>query len=241
MGYSEYDKKVLPLLLLALVLLAVALGLLLRRRSERVRGIPTAVVALAMLLGEIIKQRWNMLGEFNAFYLPFHYCSLFVLILPLSELFGKRMSHVFRPIGTCMAFVVAVAMYVSPSGIIGNASETFGTDFYRTNTFIFHHLVVLYLLFVITLRLCKPRLRDAALVGGIGAVYVSVALPASYYWNSNYCNLLESNIDFMENFRLSFGQTQYIVLMCIILTIGMFLASLLLVGIYKLFSCFKRK
>ena len=236
MAYSEYDKKVLPLLLLALVLLAVTLGILLRRRSERVRSIPTAIIALAILFNEIIKQRWNLLGEFNAFYLPFHYCSLFLIVIPLAELFGRRMSHVFRPIGASMAFIVTVAMYVSPDGIIGNASETFGTDFYRTSTFVFHHLIVMYLMLVIMLRLCKPRLRDAALVGAVGAVYAWVALKASYHFEANYCNFLTSNVPFMENFRLSYGQTKYTALMCIVLTVGVALGSLVFIVIYRLIA-----
>ena len=236
MNYSEFDKRVLPLVLLAIFLVSVVLALVLRRRSERVRSIPTAIIALAILFNEIVKQRWNLLGEFNAFYLPFHYCSLFLIVIPLAELCGRRMAHVFRPIGACMAFIVTVAMYVSPYGIIGNASETFGTDFYRTSTFIFHHLIVTYLMLVIMLRLCKPRLRDAALVGAIGAVYAGVALKASYHFEANYCNLLESNISFMESFRLSFGQTKYTILMCIVLTVGMTLGALVFIVLCRLIA-----
>ncbi len=242
MYYSEYDKRVLPLVFLAILAVAVMLALLLRRRSERVRSIPTAVIAITLLFLEIVKQRWNYLGEFDLYCLPFHYCSLFLLLIPLAELCGARLSRIFRPISVCMAFIVSGAMYVFPYGIIGNACEVFGQNFYRTHTFIFHHLLVLYFLLTIALRLHEPRWRDALGVGIAGALYVAAAIPLSYELEVNYCNFLESVIPVMEEFRLEHGQTKYTVLLSVCLTFGAPLASLLYVGAYKLLSlCFKSK
>ena len=72
--YSEVDKQVLPPVFLSMVAVVVILAILLRKKSERVRAIPSAIVALLLLFIEVVKQRWNLLGEFDYYLLPFHYC-----------------------------------------------------------------------------------------------------------------------------------------------------------------------
>ena len=234
MFYSEYTKRVLPFMFLAIVLLSCILALALRNKSERVRAIPTAIVAIILIFIEIVKQRWAFSSEYDMFYAPIHYCSLFLLFIPLAELFGKRLSHIFRPIAMCMAFVVSAGMYIYPNGIL-TQPELFGTEFYSTHTFIFHHLIVLYFVLVVALRLCRPRVRDAVMVGVIGVVYISIAIPAANAFQTNYCNFLESVIPLMENIRIEKGQDIYIALISIFLTLGTTRASLLLVATYKLF------
>lgn len=241
MHYSEYDKKVLPLLLLAMILISVVLAIFLRKKSERIRSIPTAVIAVFMVFIEIIKQRWNLLGEFNYFYLPFHYCSLFLIVFPLAELCGKKLSRIFRPVAASMAFIVSVGMYVSPQGMLGTATEIFGKDFHHTHSLIFHHLLVFYVILVWALQLCKPRIRDAFTVGGIGVLYVAIALPISYKLATNYCNFLESMLPFFEAFRLSHGQIAYTVVLSLALTVGTVIGSFIYIGVSKLFAIRLRK
>lgn len=233
MEWTSYDKQFLPPVLLGILFLSCLLGILLRRRSPRVRAIPTALIALVLLFLEVIKQRWNILGEFDYYLLPFHYCSLFLPVLTLGELCGERLSRIFRPIGTCMAFVVSVAMYISPDGILGNATQYFGVGFRATHTILFHHLVVLYLFLVIALRLYRPRLRDALSVAALGAVYVAIALPLSYRFDTNYCNFLFSEIPPMESLRLAAGQGIYTALMTVFLTLGIAIGALLYLALYR--------
>ena len=231
MIYSEYDKRILPLVFLAIVAVALILGFLLRHRSQRVRAIPTAVVAVALLFIEAVKQRWNLLGEFDPFNLPLHYCSLFLLLLPLAELCGARCSRIFRPTATCMAFMVSVATYVYPRGIMGEATELFGISFKETHGFIFHHLVLLYLLLVITLRLSRPRIRDAVFLGLLGVLYVAAVLPIAQRLETNYCNFLESVIPIVENFRLNYGQRVYTILISLSVTVGAVGSGMIYIGI----------
>ncbi|MBE6531285.1 MAG: hypothetical protein E7679_04250 [Ruminococcaceae bacterium] len=234
MYYTEYDKSVLPLVLLVIVAFVAILALFLRKKSERVRAIPCAMVAVALLFIEIVKQRWNLIGEqgFDRFFLPFHYCSLFLIVFPLAELCGERLSRIFRPIATCMAFMVSVAMYVYPQGIMGNATESFGVAFKETHGFIFHHLVLLYFLLVVAMRLCRPRVRDAVRLGMIGVAYTAVALPLAYKLETNYCNFLESVIPVFENFRIEYGQDVYTVVLILFMTFGTMISAFVYIGVY---------
>ncbi len=234
MYYSEYDKRVLPVILVAMILVSVALGLALRRKSLKIRAIPTAFIAAFMVFIEIIKLRWNILGEMNYFYFPVHYCSLFAIVFPLAELFGERMSRIFRPVAASMAFVVSVGMYICPQGMLGNATEVFGQYFYRTHSLIFHHLLVLYVLLVWALQLCKPRVRDTLLVGAFGVFYVSYAIPIANKLETNFGNFLWSEIPFVEELRLNIGQTKYTVLVVAAYTVGIMIGALLYIGVSKI-------
>lgn len=225
MEWSVYDKQVLPVVFLCILLCSLILGLLLRRLSPRIRAIPMAVIAVLLLLLEIVKQLWNLLGEFTYYNLPLHYCSMFIPVFLLAEVCGERLSRIFRPIGVYMSFVVTVGMYIMPDGIIGTGSELFGQTFKATHTMLMHHLVVLYLLLSVALKLYRPRLRDAIGVGVLGAVYVSFAVPLSHHLDANYCNFLESVIPVMENIRLAHGQVIYTVLVALALTFGMMLGA----------------
>lgn len=241
MLYSENEKRILPLVFLAIVLVALILAIALRCRSEHIRSIPTSCIAIILLFFEIIKQRWNILGDFNHFYLPFHYCSLFLLFIPLSELCGKRLKRIFRPITACMAFSVSVGMYIYPLGMLGDIS-TIGVDFYRTHSFIFHHLLVLYCILIVALRLSDLHFRTAFIVGGIGALYNIAAVALSYKFNANYGNILVSRIPILEEFRISYGQAHYIVLLTVLLVFATMLGSALYIGIQKLIAlCIHKK
>lgn len=242
MQYSEYDKRILPLAFIIMVALVVLLAVLLRHRSEQVRGIPTAIVAAALLFIEVLKQRWNILGEFDYYMLPFHYCSLFLVVIPLGELLGRWGRRIFRPIATYMTFIVSCGIYLFPNAILGSACETVGTEFYGTHSFVFHHLVVLYFLLVVALRLYRPNMNDILHVGMVGTVYLSFALPLTYLFDKNYCNLLESALPILEEFRLAEGQVAYTVAIALFLTLGSMIVSLLYFGAYKLITlCFCRK
>jgi len=234
--YSEFDKKILPPVLILIIIIAITFALLLRSKSKRVRSIPTLLVALALIFIEIVKQRWNVRGEFDYFCLPFHYCSLFVVVIPLGELCGNFGYRVFRPIATYMAFIVAVGTYLFPQAILGSACETFGESFKGTHSFIFHHLVVLYFALVLLLDLYRPRLRDIAKVGIIGIIYIAVAIPLTYILDTNYCNFLESALEELEEYRAANGQLAYTAVISIFLTLGAMVGSFIYYIVHKILT-----
>ena len=233
--WTEAEQQALPLWLAVILLVSVLLGVILRRCPLWARGIPTALVALAVLFLEILKQRWNAAGPQDPYRYPFHYCSLFVAMFLLAELLGDRMSRIFRPIATAMAFVVSVAMYACPDGIISGACESFGKTFQHTHTMLLHHFIVLYFLLSVMLRLYRPRLRDALLVGAVGVLYVALALPLAYCLDENYCNLLYSVLEPLEAFRLERGQAAYTLFLSACLTLGTAFGAALHSILYKIF------
>ena len=239
--YNEDELTTMPAVLVILLFMALVLAFLLHDKPRRVRQIPTMVIAVALLVLEGIKQRWNALGGFDAYMLPLHYCTLFVILIPLAELCGERLSRFFRPAAAAMCFIVSMAMYSYPSGILGIACEHFGIGFEATHTFVFHHLLVLYLFLTVALGLCKPRLRDAITVGAAGVAYAMVGIPCAYIFQENYCNYLSSAIPFIEDLRLAYGQVVHAVVITLFITIGAMVGTLIYIAIHRLIAlCFFR-
>ena len=83
--------------------------------------------------------------------LPFHFCSMFVFFIPISELFGNRMRKIFQPVAFISAITMTVAFYPSPASIISNVSASLFKSFGSFHSFMFHHAVILYTLLSLTL------------------------------------------------------------------------------------------
>ena len=74
-----------------------------------------------------------------------------------------------------------------------------------------------------------------------GTVYLSFALPFTYLFDENYCNLLKSTVPMLEEFRLAEGQIAYTVAIALFLTLGSMIGSLLYFVPHKIISRFCRK
>ena len=237
--YSEADAVVIPTALAVMVAIALLLALLLRKRTGWVRALPTALVALCILLLEVEKQRQNIAGVFyshgyDRFALPLHYCSLFVFLFPLSELCGRRLRRAFLPVAVATSLAVSVGLLVAPEGILGNASSVVLEGFHSFHAFVFHMLVIFYLLLTAALGRYRPARGDLLLVAAVIAVYIAVALPHALLLDVNYCNFLISVIPPVEELRLAVGQVPYIVGECLLLIGGTVLAGWLYAAGYRL-------
>lgn len=236
MGYSEYDIIILPAVLFCIVSVSVCLSLVLRNKREWVVNIPFVTIAVLLLVLEVMKQLENVMTDFSYYALPFHYCSLFLITIPLAELGGKRLSSVFRPLAFNMSFIVSVGIYLFPGGILGNASELFGKDFFHTHSFIFHHLIILYFVLSVFMKRYRPRLCDGVSMLTMGMIFVAVAIPVSYIFDTNYANFLSSAVPPLEKIRLCLGQTVYTSIIAIAHTVGTLLCSVIYYYLYKLIA-----
>ncbi|MBO7292391.1 MAG: hypothetical protein J6V07_00475 [Clostridia bacterium] len=228
--YSETDAVVIPLALAVMLVIALSLALLLRRREGWVRAIPTAIVALLVVLLEVEKQRQNLLGQFyeggySRYGMPLHYCSLFSLFFPLAELGGRRLRRVFQPVAVATSLTVSVAILVAPQGILGGTTATYLDDFHSFHGVTYHMLVILYLLLTVALGRYRPSRGDRALVAAAIAGYVALAIPHAYGLGVNYCNYLFSVIPPVEELRLAVGQVPYAIGQSIVLIGGTTFAS----------------
>ena len=86
--------------LLPAVVVMIAISLLLRKwlinKSFETRMIPVKVIAVLLLLLELGKQAVSISRGYDLYHLPFHFCSLFLFMMPAMAFYrGKHQEKVF--------------------------------------------------------------------------------------------------------------------------------------------------
>ena len=198
--------QIVPTFLVFAVLTFIAVKLI-GKRTERVRRIPLQIIAVTILVLEVLKQI-NSFGEdgtYNMYSLPFHYCSLFLYLLPLDSFYhGKFKPFISAANFACLASL-ALDMILMPA-VIYPAYQIldYTKNFANFHTVTFHNLVVLYFMLTVALKLYDLNTkRDIKIMTVFLAVYVAIAAVLSYTLKVNFHNLYSCNILFIENARVA--------------------------------------
>ena len=209
--------------------IAILLGFLLKNKDEQTKLLPLRIIAVAILLLEFSKQAISISRGYDLYHLPFHYCSLFIYLLPLHAFsFGKLKKCIdgitFASCASLFLFFLIVPTILYPEGTVA-----------------FHHLVVLYLFVAIALKQFKLSFkRDFPIIAIILSAYVIIATILSYTLKVNFQNLRTCNLEAIEGIRLSiteaigwFGQAIYVFLIFILTTLFGYLAYTLIWLFYR--------
>ncbi len=208
--WSTTDKIVLPICLLISIAISVLLGFLLKDKPNKVKEIPRTIIAVFLVLFEIFKIIYHLVkGTFELRFIPLHFCSTFLFWFPLSA-FGKGF---IKKLGDFAGFTASIMFviifYIAPSFIIGDATSGFFDNFYNFHTLIFHNVVVLYFALTITLKLYKPSYKDFKYVIIAFTIYFLIAVPSAHLLNTNFTNLLRSEVPFIRKFINTYGHAIY--------------------------------
>ena len=204
--------------MLIIISISLSLYFLLRRKSDKVKNIPLACIAITILVLEVIKQYFTIKeGNYGAWSIPLHFCSLFLFFFPLATLIPNKKVKTF---GSTMSLVCCVWMtvlfYIAPRTIIGDSCRNVFGNFFSFHTFIYHHLAILYLFIGLLLNQFKIS-KHFYIHTFVGMTcYGLVAIPLAYILDTNYCNILFSNIGLMENLRVRFGQIIYTIVLYLV-------------------------
>lgn len=210
--YSSTDCIILPIALLIIIAIAFLLKSLLK--TPKKINVVFIVLSIVLLCLETSKQLFYIITNSYTYYqLPIHFCSIFIFIYPLSYFFGEKCSKIFKPMSFAFSALVVIMLYINPYSIIGNATSNIFGSFFKFHTFTHHHIIVLYFVLTLVLNNYSPRLIDCLYnIAGI-IFYASFAIPCAYKFNANYVNILYSPISLLEDFRLTFGQVCYTILL----------------------------
>ena len=235
------------------VVIAVVVGLLLRKASERVRMIPIHLITIALVGLEIIKQyRAFNGGDYKFEKLPLYYCSLFAFFYLFVSLYRGKDKNSFRILTITSGITLFVVMMVFPDVIYSEgAIKNMKNDFDDFHTVAYHNLVLLGTALMISLRLFKVNFKkDVVVTFSVYLLYCVIAAPTAIYLGQNYNQFHDCYVPAVEGWRQtfisnmgpSFGQAFY-----------MFCNTLTTVGfsvlMYVVFStlviliqkCFKKK
>ena len=198
----------------------------------QIKYIPLQIIAVILLVLEVMKQiNAAKSGTYDLYALPFHYCSLFLYILPLHAFYHGKYSHITDTAAFACLASLFFDMLIMPANIYsdGNIKNCFrvfeSLDYFSDfHTVIFHNLVLLYFMLTVALRLYKIDTKhDMKIMTVFLAIYVIIAAILSYTLKVNFHNLYQCNIGFIENVRLAvvdaigvFGTILYVVLLFIL-------------------------
>ena len=230
--------------------IAILVGWLLRDKSEKIRRIPLQVIAVILIGLEIAKQIEAGIGGYDLYALPFHYCSLFLYLLPLHAFIGGRFrKYVNAATLGCLASLFFF-MLVMPAIVYSeyNIIDFFGS-FGSFHTVTFHNLVILYFVLTLSLKLYEFNIkRDLSVMAIFLAIYVVIATVLSHTLKTNFHNLYKCNLAPVEDIRLMmvdklgwFGQAIYVAVLFILTIIFAYIAYFLCYLVLKLIETVKAR
>lgn len=199
---AEHVKTLLPTLA-AMLVLAVVLRFALGNKSHRIRMIPVQVIACLLILLEIGKQAVSLAHGYDLYHLPFHFCSLFIFMLPIMAFYRGKHKQTVYGITASLCMAVCVLMLIYPV-LIYSASDirNFFGNYMSFHTVAFHNLVMLTALLIPALRLHDPAPKGeakAVILFMLGFCAVSATM--AQLLKTNFNNFYTCNIPPLETVR----------------------------------------
>lgn len=204
----EHAKTLLPAML---VMLLAALGLRawLGKKPLKARMIPLQICTCILLVLEVGKQMLSLMRGYDLYHLPFHYCSLFVFIMPLMAFYRGRHRRQVTAVSTAICAAVFLLMLIYPNLIYSAANiRGFFTDYFSFHTVAYHNIVVFLLMLIIALDLYSPgeKKEQGAVILAM-VVFCIVAASMAHILKTNYANFYTCNIPILEIVRLAVADT----------------------------------
>lgn len=203
----EHAITVLPGLAVML-LLAIVLRKFLKEKPYNLRMIPISVIAVLLLILEIGKQGTSLSRGYDLYCLPFHFCSLFIFMLPLMAFYKGKGAKTIAAITTALCMSVFLLMLIYPNLIYGSWNvQGYFDDYTNFHTVTFHLLVMLSAVLILALELYAPMGKhETKAVFWFVVGFCTVSASMAHILKTNYANYYTCNIPVLEQVRLSVEQ-----------------------------------
>lgn len=191
--------------LAVMLLITAGLKLWLGKRSFRVRMIPIQIIAVLIFLLEVGKQGLSLKQGYDLYCLPFHFCSLFIFMLPLMAFYrGKYQQQIFAVTSALCASVFAL-MLIYPALIYGSWNiDNYFKGYFDFHTVTFHNLVMLAFLLIVALRVHTPAPKgEIKAIMWFVAGFCLVSASMAHILKTNFANYYTCNIPVLETVRLA--------------------------------------
>ena len=210
MGLWTYEHAVS---LIPSVVVMVALTLLLRRwlihKSYKVRIIPMQILAVILLIIEAGKQILSLQRGYDLYHLPFHFCSLFIFMVPIMAFYKGKHQHTVRGITAALCGAVFSLMLIYPDLIYSKWNVlNYFKDYFSFHTVTFHNLVMLAFLLIPALQLHQPQPKgEVKAIVLFVIAFCAVATAMSYLLKTNFAGFYTCNIPALETVRQAVEQS----------------------------------
>ncbi len=203
--WSIAHAKTLIPSMVAMLIISILLRFLLIKKDLKTRMIPFQILAVIILLIEAGKQITSLINGYDLYHLPFHVCSIFIYMLPISAFYkGKYRETVFSITSAlCCAVFLFLAIYPCLIYSADNIKNFFN-GFFDFHTVAFHNIVIFEFFLIITLDLNSPKGKNDILpIAIFMAVFSVISAVMAQLLKTNFANMYSCNIPPLENLRLS--------------------------------------
>lgn len=174
-------------------------------KPMKVRMIPFQIIAAIIVVIEIGKQGLSLSRGYDLYCLPFHFCSLFIFMLPIMAFYKGKYQDRVRGITAALCASVFALMLIYPNLIYGGGSvDGYFKDFMAFHTVTFHNLVMLACLLIPALDLHTPDpKKDVKAILLFILCFCIVSASMAHILKTNYANYYSCNIPVLETVRLA--------------------------------------
>lgn len=200
--WSAWHAKTLLPAFAGMILLTVVLHIWLGKKPFRIRMIPLQIVAVLLFALEVGKQGLSLAKGYDLYCLPFHFCSLFIFMLPLAAFYRGKHENAVRGITAALSMSVLALMLIYPCLIYSAQNiEIFFQDYMSMHTVAFHNLVMFAALLFPGLMLHEPCKRDVKRIPVFMLCFCAVSATMAQLLKTNFNNFYTCNIPPLEVVR----------------------------------------
>jgi hypothetical protein len=239
--------------LIVYAVIAFILSRVLKNKDLETRLLPLKICTVLLLLLEAAKQITGIVTGYSTYWIPLHFCSLFLFIHPIACFYkGKRRDKFILLAGvvsTCLFLFMAVYPNVVYSDDAIRSMWDYitgrGGSFFELHTVLFHGIGTFTFFLFIFQGLARFNIKkDVPLVILTYGLYCLIVGPLAQLIDTNFNNFVRSNAPFLENIRLNIisgagavlGQTVYVLMISAGTILVPLIAYFVLYGLTALFG-----
>lgn len=236
--------------IIVMVLITFLLSILIGKKDIKIRRIPLMIISVLLVILEIIKQVKSLIDGYNLYYIPLHFCSLFIFMLPLMAFYRGKKENGINEVTCAICISLGLFMLIYPNLIYSADNiKNFFKTFDSFHTVSFHTLALFAYILIIGLNLHTHSKKENKLVILFGIGYSVIAASMSQILKVNFSNFYVCNVGPIENIRhtlqesIGYVPTQilYVVLLLILHVLFILMSYYLYIGISKLKNKIKLK
>lgn len=199
---AQHAKTLLPALAVMLIVAGILRKVL--KKDEKVRMLPIRILSCILILLEIGKQALSLQRGYDLYHLPFHFCSLFLFVLPVMSFYRGKHRHAVFTVATALCASLFLLMLIYPALIYGSWNiENFFLGYFDFHTVAFHNIVMFIFVLMVALDVHTPAPKgDSKPLVLFTLCFCAVSATMAQILKTNYANYYSCNIPVLEEVRL---------------------------------------
>ena len=198
--------------ILIMCIITILLNKCLQKYPIHIRLIPLYFISIVIIILEILKNLYSLITEgYSLSVLPFHFCSVFLFVLPAMCLCRGKYSDGIGCIAStcCMSLVLFMLIYPNLILSVNDFNNFFAMkDFYSCHTVLYHLFAMFALVIIVGLKLHTPtKQRHVPLLCMFIIGFSIIAAIVSNVLERNFSSFYRCNIPQIEEIRLELEKT----------------------------------